>query len=30
MLEMKQIRQLPDYGKFINTGFVENLRKQKM
>ena len=30
MLEMKQIRQLPDYSKFINTSFVEKLRTQKM
>jgi NitT/TauT family transport system substrate-binding protein len=30
MLEMKQIRQLPDYGKFINTSFVEELRKKKV
>jgi len=30
MIEMKQIRALPDYGKFINTSFVESLRKQKM
>jgi NitT/TauT family transport system substrate-binding protein len=27
MLELKQIRQLPDYGKFINTSFVEKMRK---
>ena len=30
MLEMKQIRALPDYSRFINTSFVEALRKQKM
>jgi NitT/TauT family transport system substrate-binding protein len=30
MLLMKQIRALPDYGKFIDTSFVEALRKQKM
>jgi hypothetical protein len=30
MMEMKQIRALPDYSKFINTSFVESLRKQKM
>jgi NitT/TauT family transport system substrate-binding protein len=30
MLEMKQIRALPDYGTFINTTFVEDLRKKKM
>jgi len=30
MLEMKQIRALPDYPKFINTSFVEALHKQKM
>jgi len=29
MLEMKQIRQLPDYSKFINTSFVEKLRAGK-
>jgi NitT/TauT family transport system substrate-binding protein len=28
MLEMKQIRALPDYGKFINTSFVEAMRKK--
>jgi len=30
MLEMKQIRALPDYSHFIDTSFVEALRKQKM
>ena len=29
MLEMKQIRVLPDYSRFINTSFVDALRKQK-
>ena len=28
MLEMKQIRVLPDYSRFINTSFVDALRKQ--
>jgi NitT/TauT family transport system substrate-binding protein len=27
MLEMKQIRALPDYGKFINPSFVAELMK---
>jgi NitT/TauT family transport system substrate-binding protein len=30
MLEMKQIRALPDYGSFIDTRFVEALRARKM
>jgi NitT/TauT family transport system substrate-binding protein len=29
MLDKKQIRQLPDYGKFINTSFVNELAKTK-
>ena len=29
MLEKKQIRQLPDYAKFINTSFVNELAKTK-
>ena len=29
MLDKKQIRQLPDYAKFINTSFVNDLAKTK-
>ena len=29
MLDKKQIRQLPDYDKFINTSFVNELAKTK-